>query len=276
MSSPRATPTWPGSSRGTGRRRCGTGRRASATLLHIVLEQQVSLASARAAFDRLLAAADPLTPARFLALDRRRAPGDRVQPPEGALRAGARRGDRGRRARPRTGSVALDDDAVHRRAPGDPGHRAVDLDDLPADGARPTRRLAGWRHRAGNGGRRGQGPRAAARAGGDGRRSGRRGGRGGRSRRGSSGTTTWRAAAGPADTRARHGSRAPSDVPSRACIGAAPRHVQPRPSCQAMSRRSSMRSRPRSARSPAAPSPRSRAPGRTRATDGSRRPSARS
>ena len=39
-----------------------------ATLLHIVLEQQVSLASARAAFDRLLAAADPLTPSRFLEL----------------------------------------------------------------------------------------------------------------------------------------------------------------------------------------------------------------
>lgn len=38
------------------------------TLLHIVLEQQVSLASARAAFERLRAAADPLTPARFLAL----------------------------------------------------------------------------------------------------------------------------------------------------------------------------------------------------------------
>jgi len=39
-----------------------------ATLLHIVLEQQVSLASARAAFDRLRVAADPLTPTRFLAL----------------------------------------------------------------------------------------------------------------------------------------------------------------------------------------------------------------
>ena len=38
------------------------------TLLHIVLEQQVSLASAQAAFDRLHAAADPLTPARFLEL----------------------------------------------------------------------------------------------------------------------------------------------------------------------------------------------------------------
>lgn len=39
-----------------------------ATLLHIVLEQQVSLASAQAAFDRLRAAADPLTPAGFLEL----------------------------------------------------------------------------------------------------------------------------------------------------------------------------------------------------------------
>ena len=39
-----------------------------ATLLHIVLEQQVSLASARAAFDRLRIAADPLGPSRFLAL----------------------------------------------------------------------------------------------------------------------------------------------------------------------------------------------------------------
>ena len=38
------------------------------TLLHIVLEQQVSLASARAAFDRLTAVADPLTPGRFLEL----------------------------------------------------------------------------------------------------------------------------------------------------------------------------------------------------------------
>ena len=36
--------------------------------MHIVLEQQVSLASARAAFERLRVAADPLTPARFLDL----------------------------------------------------------------------------------------------------------------------------------------------------------------------------------------------------------------
>lgn len=39
------------------------------TLVHIILEQQVSLASARAAYDRLLAAAGVLTPDRFLAMD---------------------------------------------------------------------------------------------------------------------------------------------------------------------------------------------------------------
>lgn len=40
-----------------------------ATLVHIVLEQQVSLASAQAAFDRLRAAVDELTPERLLELD---------------------------------------------------------------------------------------------------------------------------------------------------------------------------------------------------------------
>ena len=39
-----------------------------ATLIHIILEQQVSLASARAAFDRLAAAA-PVTPENFLSFD---------------------------------------------------------------------------------------------------------------------------------------------------------------------------------------------------------------
>ncbi|MEX1170317.1 MAG: DNA-3-methyladenine glycosylase 2 family protein [Chloroflexota bacterium] len=38
------------------------------TLLHIILEQQVSLASAQAAFDRLCAATNPLSPTRFLEL----------------------------------------------------------------------------------------------------------------------------------------------------------------------------------------------------------------
>jgi DNA-3-methyladenine glycosylase II len=39
------------------------------TLLHIILEQQVSLASARAAFNRLLQAAPDLSPERFLQFD---------------------------------------------------------------------------------------------------------------------------------------------------------------------------------------------------------------
>ena len=39
------------------------------TLLRIILEQQVSLASAKAAFDRLQAIVSPLTPERFLRLD---------------------------------------------------------------------------------------------------------------------------------------------------------------------------------------------------------------
>ena len=39
------------------------------TLVHLILEQQVSLASAQAAFDRLRLAADPLTPSSFLRLD---------------------------------------------------------------------------------------------------------------------------------------------------------------------------------------------------------------
>ncbi len=39
------------------------------TLLRIILEQQVSLASARATYEKLLAVTGPLTPERFLALD---------------------------------------------------------------------------------------------------------------------------------------------------------------------------------------------------------------
>ncbi len=42
-----------------------------ATLIYVMLEQQVSLASAKAAFERLRAARDPLTPASFLELDDR-------------------------------------------------------------------------------------------------------------------------------------------------------------------------------------------------------------
>lgn len=39
------------------------------TLVHIILEQQVSLASARAAYERVLAIASPLTPTRLLEID---------------------------------------------------------------------------------------------------------------------------------------------------------------------------------------------------------------
>lgn len=39
------------------------------TLVHIILEQQVSLASAKAAFDKLTTAVSPLEPAPFLTLD---------------------------------------------------------------------------------------------------------------------------------------------------------------------------------------------------------------
>ncbi|HEX9773898.1 MAG TPA: hypothetical protein VGA44_10575 [Steroidobacteraceae bacterium] len=42
-----------------------------ATLVHIILEQQVSLASARAAFNRVRALARPFTPVNFLLLDDR-------------------------------------------------------------------------------------------------------------------------------------------------------------------------------------------------------------
>jgi DNA-3-methyladenine glycosylase II len=46
------------------------GREAGfSTLLHIILEQQVSLASARAAHNKLLEVASPLTPQSFLKLD---------------------------------------------------------------------------------------------------------------------------------------------------------------------------------------------------------------
>jgi DNA-3-methyladenine glycosylase II len=44
-------------------------RQGFQTLLSIILEQQVSLSSAKAALDRLLIAANPLTPERFLQFD---------------------------------------------------------------------------------------------------------------------------------------------------------------------------------------------------------------
>ncbi len=90
------------------------------TLLHIVLEQQVSLASARAAFDRLRAVADPLTPARFLELT------DAELLAIGFSRQKARYG-RALAAAVGAGGldldalVGLDDDAVHGELQGVPG-----------------------------------------------------------------------------------------------------------------------------------------------------------
>ncbi len=91
-----------------------------ATLLHIVLEQQVSLASARAAFDRLLVATDPLTPAMFLALS------DGELLAIGFSRQKARYG-RALAAAIEAGSLdleglsAVDDDGVHRALQAIPG-----------------------------------------------------------------------------------------------------------------------------------------------------------
>lgn len=91
-----------------------------ATLLHLILEQQVSLASAQAAFDRLRAAAEPLTAARFLKLT------DAELLAIGFSRQKARYG----RALANAvvdgsldldGLPALDDDAVHRALVAVPG-----------------------------------------------------------------------------------------------------------------------------------------------------------
>lgn len=91
-----------------------------ATLLHMVLEQQVSLASAQAAFDRLQAMADPLTPVRFLELT------DGELLAIGFSRQKARYG-RALATAIGTGAldldrlVALDDGAVHRALQSIPG-----------------------------------------------------------------------------------------------------------------------------------------------------------
>lgn len=91
-----------------------------ATLLHIVLEQQVSLASAQAAFDQLVAAADPLTPERFATFS------DAELLAIGFSRQKARYG-RGLAAAVQSGVldldglVSLDDDGVQRTLEAIPG-----------------------------------------------------------------------------------------------------------------------------------------------------------
>jgi DNA-3-methyladenine glycosylase II len=82
------------------------------TLLRIILEQQVSLASAKAAFDRLLMVASPLTPGRFVELD------------DATLKTAGFSRQKTRYGRELAGAIlsgvldldaldALDDDAVH-------------------------------------------------------------------------------------------------------------------------------------------------------------------
>lgn len=85
-----------------------------ATLMHIILEQQVSLASARAAFDRARALARPFTPATFLRLDDRqlRAAGFSGQKARYCRNLALAIRDGGLELR---GLTALDDDEVRRR-----------------------------------------------------------------------------------------------------------------------------------------------------------------
>jgi len=90
------------------------------TLLRVILEQQVSLASGQAAFNRLRGIADPLTPSRFLAL------GDAELRTIGFSRQKARYGralatavDGG--ALDLDGLAELDDEAVHSALQGVPG-----------------------------------------------------------------------------------------------------------------------------------------------------------
>jgi DNA-3-methyladenine glycosylase II len=91
-----------------------------ATLIHTILEQQVSLASAQSAFDRLVAAASPLTPSRFLELT------DAELLVSGFSRQTARYG-RALAAAVESGALdlggldALDDDGVHRALQAVPG-----------------------------------------------------------------------------------------------------------------------------------------------------------
>ena len=138
------------------------------TLVHLILEQQVSLASAQAAFDRLRAAADPLTPRTMLRLDDAQllAVGFSRQKARYA-RALATAVDDG--SLDIDGLAGLDDDEVDAALTALPGDRAVDLDDLPADGAAAARCLAGPRHRARPGARGAPRPRRATGRGGDAR-----------------------------------------------------------------------------------------------------------
>ena len=115
-----------------------------ATLLHIILEQQVSLASARALYLRLASTVRPLRSSRHPVPRNARAPGARPDATEGELRLRARGSgyERG------TGAASAEDvlgcrgaAASHASA----GDRAMDGQHLPADGPATPRHLAAGR-----------------------------------------------------------------------------------------------------------------------------------
>ena len=127
------------------------------TLVKIILEQQVSLSSAQAAFDRLQLRLDPLTPTGFLQLT------------DAELLAVGFSHQKARYVRALSAAIVegtldlealdgMDDEAVERELLAIPGRGALDRDDLPAHGAPPAGRVAGVGHRAGPVTRRGPRP----------------------------------------------------------------------------------------------------------------------
>ena len=111
------------------------------TLIHIILEQQVSLASARAAYHRLVSATGRLVPERFLALR------DEELKSIGFSRQKTTYGRGARRSYPRRQTRSCADRDPRRCRGEDPvdcdqGNRIVDGGHLPADGLAAPRYLA--------------------------------------------------------------------------------------------------------------------------------------
>ena len=70
------------------------------TLVKIILEQQVSLSSAKAAYDKLLIRINPLTPRKVPNTGRRRAKTNRIQQTENTILSNTSRNNPKRRTRP--------------------------------------------------------------------------------------------------------------------------------------------------------------------------------
>ena len=113
-----------------------------ATLVQIILEQQVSLASGRATFGRLRDAWGEVTPGRFATLTTAQVRSAGVTRQKTSYCLGiARQIVDGRLDLRRLGRA--DDDAARRRLVEIPRRRALDRRHLSADGPRSPRRLAG-------------------------------------------------------------------------------------------------------------------------------------